>query len=57
MFFSNTGALRFENRFTLSFCGQELFLAKVVNLVHESMFQNLWLMMLQKRPLSEPMVS
>ena len=44
----NTGAWSFENMFTLNFF-QDWIFPIVVNLVHESMFSHLWVMMLQEK--------
>ena len=44
--------------FISNFCEEEWIFPKVVNLVHESMFSHLLVVMLQKKDLSsEPMVS
>ena len=55
--FTNTGVKNLRQKFTLNFCGQKWIFSMVVNLVHESMFSNLLVMMLQEKDLSEPMVS
>ena len=39
--------------FTLNFCGQGWDFPMVVNLVHESMFSHLLVMMLQEKDLSQ----
>ena len=39
--------------FTLIFCEEEWIFPKVVNLVHESMFSHLLVMMLQEKDLSQ----
>ena len=49
----NTGEWSFENIFTLNFCGQEWIFSMLVNLVHESMFSHLLVMMLQEENLSQ----
>ena len=42
----------FKNMFTLNFCAQERIFPTVVNFVHESMFSNFGVMMLQEKHLS-----
>ena len=53
----NTGVCSLRHMFTLNFCGQEWIFSMVVNLVHESMFSHLLVMMLQEKLFSEPVVS
>ena len=52
-FFTNTGVKCLLQKVTLNFCGQEWIFSMVVNLVHESMFSNLLVLMLQEKDLSQ----
>ena len=45
--FTNTRIPNIQTNFTLNCFEEEWIFAMVVNLVHESMFANFWLMMLQ----------
>ena len=51
--FTNIGVKSLRQEFTLNFCGQEFIFSMVVNLVHESMFSNLLVMMLEEKDLSQ----
>ena len=51
--FTNTEVKSLLQKFTFNFRGQEWNFSMVVNLVHESMFSNLYVMMLQEKDLSQ----